>query len=499
MADISNIINVALLAGGKSASRDNMNTVCVMTGEQGVLSSADRYSEHKTAKSVEDKFGSLSVVTDFANSFFATQPNATDFGGTLVVGYYRASEEVTEATNAVLTGAQLNETATLKNLQSITDGSFNISVDSVEKTIDSLNFQTCADMNDVIAKIDSALVAAGATVSFVNSRVVLTSDTDGASSLLTFATAALTGTFVGNLLGLSDGTGASVVAGSASETLAVETKTEGIAAVKAEVNIKGACFTEKVLDGEVPSLATWAKANAVIIYGVFTGASYLQINTSNPVWELVLSSATSFRALHSKAGNLKLAVSYMARAHTVNFNAENSAMTMNLKELSVPAESYDDGEVIAAKRVGLDIYTTIKNTPVVLSSPANDFVDNVYNITAFIDAVQTDMFNHLKSTSTKIGQTEEGVLSLVDQGEKTTKGFVTAGVFAPGTWSSPDSFGNIDVFKRSIAQFGFYWLAGKLADQSQADREQRKSPVLQAAVKNKGAIHEADIIINFNK
>jgi hypothetical protein len=37
-----------------------------------------------------------------------------------------------------------------------------------------------------------------------------------------------------------------------------------------------------------------------------------------------------------------------------------------------------------------------------------------------------------------------------------------------------------------------------LKDQPQADRQARKSPVLQGAVKNAGAIHSVDIIINFN-
>jgi len=211
-----------------------------------------------------------------------------------------------------------------------------------------------------------------------------------------------------------------------------------------------------------------------------------------------LAGQDTFRSLYSKSGNRKLAATYMARTHTVNFNAENSAITMNLKELAVPAEAYTQTEIDAAKRVGLDLYTTIKDTAVVLTSPANDFVDNVYNLIAFIDAVQTDMFNLLKSTGTKIPQTTRGVAQLVAQGEKTTRGFVRAGVFAPGTWSSPDSFGLIDTFNRNISQFGFYWLAGLLADQPQADRQARKSPVLQAAVKNAGAIHSVDIIINFN-
>jgi len=90
------------------------------------------------------------------------------------------------------------------------------------------------------------------------------------------------------------------------------------------------------------------------------------------------------------------------------------------------------------------------------------------------------------------------VQQLVDQAEKTSQGFVRAGVFAPGTWSSPDTFGNVDVFKRSIESRGFYWLAGRLSDQPQQDRQDRKSPILQGAVKNSGAIHSVDAIIYFN-
>ena len=218
------------------------------------------------------------------------------------------------------------------------------------------------------------------------------------------------------------------------------------------------------------------------------------------MWQIVLASGSSFRALYSKSGNRKLAATYMARVHTVNFNAENSAMTMQLKELSVPAEDYSQTELDNAKRVGLDLYTTIKDTPCVLTSHANDFVDNIYNITAYIDAVQTDMFNLLKSTATKLAQTEDDVKKLVDQGEKNYCRFCTCRRVRTWHWSSPDTFGDVEVFKRNIEQLGYYWKAGSLADQAQADREERKSPVLQAAVKkNAGAIHSADIIINFNK
>lgn len=499
MAEISNVINVALLAGGKQAGRDNMNVVAILTPSQGVLSTAERYRAYKSSTAVEKDFGTGSDVTSYANTFFATSPNPTNFGGTLIVGYYRGAEETVAETSASLVGTQLAEAAVLQQLQAIANGSFALEVDGDEVVVNDLNFQTCTSLDDVQVKIAAKLTAAGVTVDYTDGRFVFVSETAGVLSTLTNLTAAAGGMFVGGILGVNEGSGALLTQGEASQTLTVETKQEGIAALKAQVNIKGACFIEKLLDDEMLELATWGKANAVIIYGVVSGNKYLQVSTTNPVWQIVLASGSSFRALYSKSGNRKLAATYMARVHTVNFNAENSAMTMQLKELSVPAEDYSQTELDNAKRVGLDLYTTIKDTPCVLTSHANDFVDNIYNITAYIDAVQTDMFNLLKSTATKLAQTEDDVKKLVDQGEKTTAGFARAGVFAPGTWSSPDTFGDVEVFKRNIEQLGYYWKAGSLADQAQADREERKSPVLQAAVKNAGAIHSADIIINFNK
>lgn len=495
-ASITNIINVALIPEGQAAARDNMNVVAIVTSEQDVLSTAERFRAYRDSKAVEADFGTASAVSQYANVFFDTKPNAVNFSGTLIIGYHRAANETVLATAAVLRGPQLQEAATMQALQAISNGSFVVGIDGVDQTIDSLDFRTAVDFDDVAALIDGEI--SGADFEHVNGRFILTSTSTGASSELSYFTEEGAGDFIGDLLGLSDGSGAFLRQGMAEETLTAETKLDALSALKAEVNYKGVCFIDRVLDNEVPGIAAWAGANSVLFYNVFTGASYLAVDAGNPVWQVRLAGQSNFRCLYSKAGNRKLAVTYMARTHTVNFNAENSAITMHLKTLAVPAEEYSQTEINSAKRVGLDIYTTVKDVSVVLTSHANDFVDNVYNLTAFVDAVQTDMFNLLKLSGTKIAQTRDGVNKLVDQGEKTTRNFVRAGVFAPGVWSSPDSFGDYETFLRNIEENGFYWIAGSLADQPQSDRQERKSPVLQAAVKNAGAIHSADIIINFN-
>ncbi|MBE0469594.1 MAG: DUF3383 family protein [Methyloprofundus sp.] len=496
MAEISNIINVALIPEGRLAQRDNLNVTGIITSSSNVLSTSEPYRIYRSAGQVNGDFGTTSIEAQYAAAFFGTTPNPVNAGGYLVVGYWRAADEATQATAATLKGAEISEAAIIPELQKITDGSFEVVVDGVTKNASNLNLQTVTTLNDVINIINAELT--GATASLDNLGIVITSDSTGSLSTLSFAAPNGLGTFIGHLLGLAEGTGAKLTQGLAAGVIAAEAMVDAVDRLRAEAGVRGVMFIDTPTTSDVLALAEWSKANSVLIYDVFSNPANLVIDSNNVCWKIKLASLTTYRMLYSKANNRKFAASYMSRTHTVNFNAENSALTMHMKELAVPAEDYTETEITAAKRVGLDIYTTSKLTPIVLTSGSNDFVDNVYNFIGFVDALQTDLFNLLKQTGTKIPQTTRGVNQLVDQCEKTTRGFVRSGVFAPGAWSSPDSFGDLATFTRSILDKGFYFLAGALSDQPQSDRQARKSPVIQGAVKNAGAIHSADVIINLN-
>lgn len=498
MASITHVINVALLEEGLAAAADNMNVTAIVTGNQGVLSSAERYRLYKTAASVASDFGASSAESAFANSYFDTSPNPVSAGGVLVVGYWRASEETVAASAATLVSEQQTASALIPILNDITDGSFTVTVDGgVEQELTALDFSTVSDLSDVVTILDGAVT--GASVTQANGYFTVTSATTGVTSLLTYFGTAASGTDISTVLGMSAETGAVLTQGLDSSVLTAESKLEGITAIKAVVNIKGAMFIDKILDADIPDLASWAGANSVILYETFSGSAYLTKSLSNPVWAVKLAGQSNFRCLYSKAGNRKFAVSYMARTHTVNFAGSNTAITLNLKSLSIAAEEYTETEITNAKIVGLDIYTTIKDVPITLTSGANDFVDNVYNLMAFIDNIQTNSFNLLNLTPTKVAQTDSDVDLIEDDAEKTCDQFVRAGVFAPGTWTLSDFFGDRTQFLDSIAAKGYYVLAGDLADQTTADRQARKSPVIQVAVKNAGAVHSEDIIITFNK
>ena len=394
-ASINNVINVTLLEEGRAAARDNINVCAILTSQTGVLSTAERWRSYKSASAVEQDWGASSVTAAFANVFFGTSPNPVSAGGTLIVGYWNAAGETLPATSGVLRGGEISQAVVLPALREKSDWSFSIEIDGTKHDVTEINGMTATTLADVIAQIQAKITPDVASVVFDGSRIAITSKSTGTNSVVGYPTVLDGGSFIGDLLAVAEGSGASLVNGSASTEISPETQLESLSKLKAQVNIKGAAFIDKILDVQVPLIASWAKANAVIVYETFTGSAALEVDPTNPAWAVTLASQSNFRMLYSKAGNRKFGVSYMARTHTVNFNGERTAITLHLKTMNVSAESYEQTEIDKAKRVGLDIYTTIKDVPCVLSSGANDFVDNVYNLMAYVDAVQTDSFNLL--------------------------------------------------------------------------------------------------------
>lgn len=498
MANMNNVINVQLLKDQSLAQADNINDVMIVTTDRTFLNTNKRYAEYADISEVADDFGTSSPVTQAAQIFFAQQPNPISGDGALIIGYWRASSETVAATSGYLLGGEINELDTIAQLQQISAGALTITIDGGSALVlTGIDFTSIDDMDDVVTILQALIT--GATVSYANQKLKITSNTTGATSTVSFVTG--TGSnFVGALLALTSGSGAQTVAGAAAATLSAETEVDALTTIKSLISFKGFAFMDQSTSSARYDIAVWAVANFVMGYDVFSDPLNLTRSVTNsPAWKIKLAGLTNYRMIYSKANNRMLAIAYMARMHVVNFNAQNTTLTMNLKQLNgVAPEDFTQSEINAANTVGLDLYTLIKNVPTILCSTGNDFADNIYNLLAYIDLVQTNAFNLLRGTPTKIPQTTLGVDQLVDSVRKTTIQFVNAGAFAPGTWDSSIFFGVEEVFLRNIEQTGYYILAGLLSAQSPADRQARKSPPIQVAVKNAGAIHHADILIYFN-
>jgi hypothetical protein len=75
---------------------------------------------------------------------------------------------------------------------------------------------------------------------------------------------------------------------------------------------------------------------------------------------------------------------------------------------------------------------------------------------------------------------------------------VANGFVAPGTWNSPELFGNPASLVRNVAQLGYYIYSAPVNAQTQAAREAREAPLIQIAIKYAGAVHSSSVIVYVN-
>lgn len=200
------------------------------------------------------------------------------------------------------------------------------------------------------------------------------------------------------------------------------------------------------------------------------------------------------------ADALNMQAAYAGRALSTIFSGSNTTQTMNLKQLAgiQPDPGMTPTIWNNAQTAGADTYVNFQGFPAVSSSGANEFFDSVYNLQWFVGALQIAGFNYLAAASTKIPQTETGMDGLKGAYRSVCTQSVVNQYVAPGSWTSPTTFGVQADLLANVAQFGYYIYSSPISQQLQADRVARIAPLVQIAVKLAGAIHKSTVVVNVN-
>ncbi|WGM18373.1 DUF3383 family protein (plasmid) [Arsenophonus nasoniae] len=219
-------------------------------------------------------------------------------------------------------------------------------------TLENLNFGDAVTFSDVIDTLNRAVpdgypsdenhpndnnvpTSGKSTFAYLDKRLVVS------GKGLANASEGGTGTFIGNLLGLGDS--ATLTKATPSKTLPAQSPDEAIADVVAASSGCGYCFIDELTNDQILKLASYSQANKILGYQVVSHPDNL--TTKGLAWQVSKKGQEYFRLLFSRRNQKALAVSYMARVHVVDFSAENSAMTIHLKELACEPESYSQTEV----------------------------------------------------------------------------------------------------------------------------------------------------------
>ncbi|TXN34018.1 DUF3383 domain-containing protein [Methylobacterium sp. WL19] len=488
---VNDVVNVTLNLSPTAAGYRNFGSLLIL-GSSAVIDTTERLRLYTTLDGVTADFGVNSPEYLAADLFFSQSPQPN----LLYVGRWAQG-----ATAGLIRGGVLNPTQRLlSNFTAITTGTLSLSVNGVVKSLTGLNFSTATNLNGVASIVQAALVAAStpnATVTWdsVQNRFTVTSGTTGTTSTVTAAT----GT-VAAPMGLTSALASVPVNGVAAESLAQAVAT--LADVSSDWY--GLTVATTTPPANSDHLAVAAMIEGMTMRRMY-GITITSTDVLDPTTSLDLgSSLENFgyqRTIWQYSSSSPYAIaSAFGRAFTVNFEANNTTITLKFKqEPGVVAELLTETQAATLKGKNGNVFVAYNNDTAIFQEGvmANGyFFDEVHGTDWLVNAVQTDVFNLLYQSPTKIPQTDAGMHQIVTTIEATLARAVNNGLVAPGQWNVA-GFGQLK--QGDTLPSGFYVYCPPVALQSQADREKRITPPIQVAAKLAGAVHQANILINVNR
>ena len=488
--DISNIINVSITTTPQGLGVTNVNNIAIFTNE--APSNSDVYRQYISAAAVAADYGTSSVTAAMANNIFAQSPNIRTGGGQLAIIPLQAS---VSAVAGKTTTASL--TANLTAILAVTSGDLKVTINSVITNLTKLNFTGATTLANVATIINQSL--ADAVVTAVGSTLVFTSKKVGTASTVTIA--AVSGGTGTDLAGAgyfisSTSTPAAGTNSSGETILAAITRTSGA------VPYTGVITNIELEDTAISTIAAGIQAQDFLFLHHFASTQ----DVAGIALTVKTATQTKTRCLLYTVGlaeaNLMKAA-YVGRAFSVNVSGSFTASTMHLKTLAnvVPDSGAGIGQTLYnnAMTDGIDSYLSVSGSPSVISTGGNDFFDNQYMNLALKFALEVNGFNYLKQTNTKVPQTEQGMNGLKSAYAVVCNQFVKNGfIAATNAWNSSETFGDPEIFRQNILDAGFYIYSSPIVEQLSTDRELRKAPLVQIAIKRAGAIHSSDVLVVIN-
>ena len=483
MAEIalSNTANITLASVPSGVAEPSINSIALFTIES--PSQTGAYSAHVSSDTVETLYGTDSLTTKMAKAIFSQTPNLRTGDGTLYVIPYVG----TSATSATWTSPNLS--SNLTGIKAVTNGSLKLTLDGGSAVqVTGLDFSNVSDFNDVAEVLNNAgfdmfVEATTNGVKFISKRV-------GSESSIAFSSAS-TGTDIAGSSYLN-GTGGTVVAGV--DSTSQETLAEAVTRMKDVISFGGVLTTQMLDNADIlANAATIQTYNMLWLEGT---ASLVNISVLGNAIKAGGYTHTHAIAYSNGLAEMKCEIAgALSRALSVNWAGTNTANTLNLKQLATvqPDLNLNQTYYGQAKQYGVDLYGSTQGYSCCYSFDNGAYIDEIVMNMFLKSKLEVAIFNALATTNTKIPQTEAGVAVVKSAIQNVLIQGVRNGYIAAGKWNSlSNRFGDLEDFDANIAQHGYYIYSQPIAQQSQVDREARKCPLIQIAIKRSGAIHSVN-------
>lgn len=433
--------------------------------------------------------GAGSQATGMISFSAAPAPNDTVTLNGLTLTFVASSpssDEILIGGNAISSAANLQA-----YLQTSTEADLIVANYSTANGITTITYKTIGTTGNsyTLAKSSSAISLSGGDLAGGT-----------VASVVGFATAGASGTDVSAQLLLTSSTNIALIPGFAAETPAqcAEILCDQSTAW---YGLQFAASVQPTDDQSIDVSGVIEAQDLKRVYGVtITSANVLSSLVTTDLASRMSAAGYLQSCCQYSSSSIYAIASFFGRAFSVNFNGNNTTITLMYKQepgISGEELTTDQANVLQAKRC--NVFVDYVNDTMIIQygvMSGSAYFDEIHGLDWFQDEVQTAVYNLLYTSTTKIPQTDSGVNQLVNAIGGACDQAVSNGLAAPGTWTGP-SFGTL--VSGQYLKLGYYIYSQPLALQSQADREARKAPPIQIALKLAGAIQEADIIIQVNR
>lgn len=477
---VSRVVNVAVEMSPTAAALRNFGS-CLILGDSDIIDTDERIRLYSSISDIATDFGISSREYLAAQAFFSQSPQPTQ----VYIGRWAKSATAGRLRGRTLSSAEQD----ISLFTAITTGTLSLTIDGASKSMASIDLSAETNLNGVASQISSALGVSG-SCAWTGERFVITSATTGTSS--TVATTD-TGT-LSSLMGFAGS--ATSVAGVAAESLA-----SAITALLDYNTRYMVCVAPDASDDSIVEAAGLIEAASPSRMIGFTTQNSTEIDStaSSTLGSRLKGLGYNRTILVYSSDSPVAAASVFGRMATINFEGSNTTLTLKFKQLpGVTAENLRSSQAEALKSHNVNAFCAYQNDTSILQEGITSggwFIDETHGLDWLQNRVETDLWN-LLYTSKKVGQDESGATAIVSCVNKSLEQGVTNGLIAPGVWNG-DAFGALE--SGDTLSTGYYVYIQPFDEQSQSDREARKAPPIQIAVKLKGAVHFINVTITVNR
>ena len=488
---LSYTINVSVSTTPSGLGEYNTNTVCLFTNESPL--SIKPYIWAVNAQDVINEYGTDSLTAKMAQALFTPVPNLRTGNGQVLVFPYGGVNATSGTTTTIAITTSI--ITAIKAVQGLFD--LTVTIDGTDYTVAGLDLSKISKVADIVEILNNQGLDCDISVVDTN-KIQFQSRNYGTTSAVALKATSGTGT---DLYGSSylDGANQVTVAGTAESG---DSLVNAIAAAEEVGYFGGILTTQKLSNDGIVAVATAVQEKDHIYFEAIQ--SLKNIATLGAIIKAAGDKKTRLLAKTDQGANVsKIAVAtYATIAQSTNYSGVNTALTMNLKELTGVLPDYNMNSTYynIAKTNGVDIYASTEGLSCVYSFDNGYYTDDATNLLWLKKALEVSGFNYLRKTNTKIPQTEIGMTGLKQAYESRCSQGVANGVIGTGLkWNDSIPFGDPEDFQRNIEEKGYYIYSLPIAQQQQAEREARIAPVVQIAIKLSGAIHSSNVIVQIQR